>query len=125
MDSDEDVKELLQGLKDERAPVRCTAAYELGKIGSEVAVEHLVALLEDDYISVRICAAEALGHICDKRAIRPLIEVVGNEGLGITDAAVTALQKITGQTFGNPGKWEVWFETMKSANAGSHHDSVE
>ena len=113
MDSGKDVKELLLELKDERAPVRCTAAYELGKIGSEVAVEHLVALLKDDYLSVRICAAEALGNICDKRAIRPLIEVVGNEDLDISDAVVTALQKITGQTFKNPDEWKVWFETMK------------
>jgi HEAT repeat protein len=51
---------LIGALKDENMVVRANAAYMLGEIGDERAVEHLVEALEDEDECVRHAAAQVL-----------------------------------------------------------------
>lgn len=96
-------------LGDERAPTRCTAAYELGKIGDNQAVEHLATVLKDCYFSVRLCAAEALGLIGNREAVGPLIKALGDDDRVFREAVLSALAKITNEFFSTPKEWTDWF----------------
>ncbi|MHC5037897.1 MAG: HEAT repeat domain-containing protein [Planctomycetota bacterium] len=103
-------KAWIQDLCDERAPTRCTAAYELGKIGDHRAVMHLVKALKDGYFSVRQYAAESLGILGNKRAIEPLIAALEDDNLDLREAVAGALAKITNQFFSTSEEWYDWFD---------------
>ena len=62
------VSALVAALRDDRSEVRASAAYALGKIGSEAyaAVPMLTLKLTDPYMDVRILSVYALGQIGSK-----------------------------------------------------------
>jgi HEAT repeat protein len=109
MESGKSTEAWIRDLGDKRAPTRCTAAYELGRIGDNQAIEHLATVLKDGYFSVRQHAAESLGTIGHEDAIGPLIEALEDENQDFRAAVVCALAKITDLFFSSPEEWVDWF----------------
>ena len=72
--------------------VRREAAYALGNIGSERAVELLIPLLSDKDEDVRWAAVVALGRTGSERAVEPLITLLKDED--VRRAAAVALGNI-------------------------------
>jgi hypothetical protein len=71
---------LIKELKAEDRAVRGSAAYALGRIGSERAIEPLLNLLSSDKDSdVRWGAANALGVIGSEGAIDPLLNILSSD----------------------------------------------
>lgn len=62
-----------------RADLRSTAAYVLGVIGGEAALDRLVILLDDPYTNARYNAATGLCRHGDARAIPVLLEMLDPE----------------------------------------------
>ncbi|NEO38881.1 MAG: hypothetical protein F6J90_22085 [Moorea sp. SIOASIH] len=81
-------------LDDNHYDVRRSAAYALGKIGTEVAIDPLIKLLADHDSSVRRSAAEALGKIGTEAAIDPLIKLLDDDDSWVRRSAADALGKI-------------------------------
>ncbi|HYA86903.1 MAG TPA: ankyrin repeat domain-containing protein [Nitrospirota bacterium] len=105
------VEKLLESLKDKEPPVRWEAAMQLGDLKDNRAVVPLInALLSDDHPYVRRRAAFALGELHDLRALDALIKALHDEDSFVSRLASEALEKITGQHFGNDSKkWADWW----------------
>ena len=91
---------LIEALTAKKSSVRWSAAFALGHIGSENAVEPLIEALTTDKDSfVRGNAAEALGNIGDIRAVEPLKRALKDEGewFGekVKDDAFASLEEIS------------------------------
>lgn len=111
--------------------VRKAAAKVLGRIGHIDAVPALLARLRQEgpvrsgrdgliawtldghALVVRTAIINALADIGDSAAILPIVEELENQAKFDTqDAAVRALQKLTGQNFGNNvARWKTWAAT--------------
>jgi HEAT repeat protein len=113
MKSGKSTEDWIRELIDERAPTRCTAAYELGKIGDCLAVDHLTLTLKDAYLSVRYYSAESLGNIGHRRAIPPLIKALTNKDQNFRTIIKDALKKITRLLFSSSDEWRDWFRKTK------------
>ena len=74
--------------------MRGDAAYALGKIGSEKAIEGLIPLLKDSDEFVRFTAAYALGKIGSEKAIEQLIPLLKDSDSPVRLDAAEALGKI-------------------------------
>lgn len=74
--------------------VRHKAAWALGRIRDNHAVEPLIAALKDEAANVKSTAAGALGEIGDNQAVEPLIAELKDETPDVRSAAVKALGKI-------------------------------
>jgi HEAT repeat protein len=72
--------------------VRRSAAYALGGLGSEKAVEPLIGLLKDLKSSVRRIAAEALGRLGSEKAVEPLIGLLKDPDKDVRSSAADALE---------------------------------
>lgn len=70
------------------------AAYLLGKIGDDKAIDTLVTTLKDKHSEVRGSAATALGEIGNVSAVIPLIEVLEDKKAHIYEESLEALIKI-------------------------------
>ncbi len=81
-------------LADKSADRRGGAAYTLGLLGDERAVDPLIAALKDEDAVVRVAAARALGRIGDERAVDPLIGALQDEDEIVREAAAWALGSI-------------------------------
>ncbi|MHC4780643.1 MAG: HEAT repeat domain-containing protein [Planctomycetota bacterium] len=114
MESNKSTEAWIQDLSDELAPTRCTAAYELGKIGDDRAIEHLTSTLKDGYLSVRRHAAESLGTLGHEAAIGPLIEALGDDNEDFRAAVLCSLAKITDLIFDTPEGWVDWFRKSEA-----------
>ncbi|MGB2805070.1 MAG: HEAT repeat domain-containing protein [Candidatus Zixiibacteriota bacterium] len=90
------IDSLTKNLGAKESEVRWSAAYALGSIGSEKAIEPLIeALTKDKESYVRGRAADALGSIGSEKAIAPLIEaLVTDEGSSVRLRAAVALGSI-------------------------------
>jgi HEAT repeat protein len=97
---------LIEALHDEDPKVRNFAARSLGDIEDQQAVEPLIHALQDEDMGVRRDAAGALGKLKDQRAVWPLLDML-KERKPNYQFASEALQKITGQRFGDDLlKWQ-------------------
>jgi HEAT repeat protein/energy-coupling factor transporter ATP-binding protein EcfA2 len=90
------VDSMTKNLKNEDRYVRWRAAYALGKIGSEKAVDPLIgALTTDEDSGVRGRAAEALGELGSGKAVDPLIgALTTDKDSGVRRRAVSALGEL-------------------------------
>jgi HEAT repeat protein len=97
------------GERAEDRDVRRAALESLSELG---ATEGLIAALQDRDEIIRHWAAIRLGWAKEVRAIEPLIGVLGERGYAdLRSAAVAALQRITGQNFGQDHQaWMAWWE---------------
>jgi len=89
------------------------AVRGIGTIGGDKARATLRQVLVSEYEphEVRNAAAYYLGELQDREAIPLLIETMA-KFYYLRPAATVALQKITGQTFGNrPDLWRNWYES--------------
>jgi heme exporter protein D len=66
----------LSHLRNRRAWKRAGAAYALGDMGSQRAIEPLLAALADDSRAVRAAAARSLGRLGAVAAVEPLVEAL-------------------------------------------------
>jgi len=105
------VEKLIESLNDKEPPVRWEAAMKLGDLKDNRAVVPLIsALLADAHPYVRRRAAFALGELHDMRATDALIKALHDEDSFVDRLASEALEKITGQQFGNDSKkWSEWW----------------
>lgn len=96
--------------------VRAEAAISLGKMKAKSAVPALVTALQEADEMVQRQSAKALGDIGATEAVSDLIAVIEREpSTRLSDWAVTALQKITGQKYGNePAAWRAWWTTRST-----------
>lgn len=87
---------LIQVLKDQtqNSTVRVSAAFALGSLGNEEAVEPLIQALNDTDPNVRAEAAIDLGDIGDKRAVEPLIRALKDDNSRVRDYASQGLGEI-------------------------------
>ncbi|NQT80100.1 MAG: HEAT repeat domain-containing protein [Candidatus Aminicenantes bacterium] len=110
------VEPLIVALKDEDRPVRTNAKNALVSIG-EPAVGSLITILEGvdyDVYDVRSFACWALGRIKDVRSIEPLINALKDKYERVRMNASLALEKITGENFGqNHKQWRKWWKKKK------------
>lgn len=104
----------IRDLGNEMPSTRCAAAYALGKIGDEHAVDQLAKALKDGYFSVRMYAVESLGAIGHEGAIVHLIDALEDESLEIRASVVSALAKITNLFFSTPQEWQAWFARQEA-----------
>ena len=74
--------------------MRSSAAYALGKIGTEATIYPLIKLLDHDHYDVRRSAAEALGKIGTEATIDPLIKLLDDDDYYVRRSAAYALGKI-------------------------------
>lgn len=131
------VPDLIKLLSDPDHFVRYQAAEALGKIGSDQATVPLISSLSDPDVDVRQRAAGALGEIRSFKAVGPLIaclkekpmkNVMPGRWARFKSNAVEALEKITGQSFGDYRKaasdpkdqgqeiiqkWQNWWQENK------------
>ena len=71
------INSLIDRLASKEIPVRVSAAYALGSLGSEKAVQPLIkALTTDKESSIRWVAAYALGSLGSEKALEPLIKAL-------------------------------------------------
>jgi HEAT repeat protein len=89
---------LIEELKDESSDVRGWAAYALGEIGSERALDFLIEALADESSLVREGTPMALSRIGSEKAVDPLKNALKDEGAGIygkvKDRVFNSLEKI-------------------------------
>jgi ankyrin repeat protein len=105
------VEKLIESLKDKEPSVRWETAMKLGDLKDNRAVPPLIsALLSDSHPYVRRRSAFALGELHDMRAADALIKALHDEDTFVSKLASEALEKITGQQFGNDSKkWIDWW----------------
>ncbi len=82
------------GLQNQDANVRITAAWALGEIKDSQAVAPLIQALQDRDSWVRSRAAEALGKIKDRQAVAPLIQALQDRDSWVRSRVAEALAKI-------------------------------
>ena len=82
---------LITPLEDDDPEMRRAAAYALGKLGDQRAVEPLRKALYDDHDKVRREAVKSLGQL---KAVEALIEALGNPDDTIRNLAVHALDDL-------------------------------
>ena len=85
---------LLEALNDKDPQLRHGAAWTLGSMKSDKAVDPLLGALADESEHVRAAAAWALGSIKTPRAVDPLIKLTDDEKPRVRMGAVTALGDI-------------------------------
>jgi len=93
--TNEEIKTLIEALKDKDDRLRGYAAYALGWIGDLSAVDPLInAMLADKNKNVSTFAANSLGKIGDIRSIDALINALKNKNHPARDRAALALGQI-------------------------------
>ena len=85
---------LLEALSDEAWVVRMNAAWAVGRLDDNRAVEPLIQLLDDRERDVQIAAAGALGRLDDSRAVSPLLESLDDSEVEVRSAAAWALGRL-------------------------------
>ena len=78
--------------KKDNETVRGDAAFTLGMIGDERAIDPLIEALQDESEEVRINVLRALGMFEDERAIEPLLGMLKSEDSTIRSLAVRGLK---------------------------------
>jgi HEAT repeat protein len=83
------------------------AAWALGSIGQERALQPLLEALHHRAVRVRIQAAEALGALGDMRAVGPLIDAL--DTAHVATRAAAALRRLSGEDYlVEPARWRRW-----------------
>jgi len=81
-------------VRDKRSDIRRVAAWALGQIGSDQAVQYLIDPLGDKNDKVRSSAAEALGKIGSDKPVDQLITALKDERWLVRTSAANALTEI-------------------------------
>jgi hypothetical protein len=77
--------------------------------------ELLINNLRSEDVLLRDRSVTALANLGDRRAIEPLIAVLKDKDEKVRKSAVGALEKITGQKFGdNSTQWKEWWDNNKA-----------
>jgi HEAT repeat protein len=98
---------LVSYLEDGNERVRRWAAYALGNLGDDRAVDRLIRAL-DDGETVRLSALESLAKLGNRRSVEPLIAILDDADVSARRYAATALGRI-----GDPRATEALIDTMR------------
>jgi HEAT repeat protein len=91
--------------------VQAQAAFALGELKEESAIDALAELLKHTELLVRMNAADALGKIGDPKPVSHLIGALKDPEQYMRTAAEEALEKITKYDFGSSyEKWKSWYD---------------
>lgn len=93
---------IVEALKDKDKDIRWCAAWALGNIRSETAVQYLIDALKDEKEDVRRSAAEALGNIRSETVVQPLINALKDEDEDVRESAIVSLAIIKSETAVQP-----------------------
>ena len=116
---------LLKGLESPNADERWMAVDELGQTGDPAVAGPLLRMLQDEDTFVRMATARILGDLDAPIGIPALIEALDDAEPAVREAAMVALQAITGKTFdfdphAGPAdrakrvkSWRQWWEKSK------------
>ncbi len=108
-------------VEDEDWKVRATAAEEIlayqASSADGAVREELQKGLQDEDAFVQRKSAESLAALGDVEAVPALIRFLNHSRRKLrpqeAEAAVAAMRKLSGQSFGNdPGRWQQWWETL-------------
>jgi len=103
--------------------LRTQAAKELGILKATAGIPDLIKALDDRDWLLRIRAATSLAEMGDTRAVPALIRNLEHPMLPVRPAARQALEKITGQEFGDDVQaWEDWWKAESGAEDTAHED---
>ena len=91
---------LLPDLGHANEGIRLVAIYALGETGDSEVVPHLIPMLSDVSLFVRMATAAMLEELQAKAAVPALIDALEDDESAVREAAMVALQAITGQRFG-------------------------
>lgn len=92
--AEKDIEGLIKALGFENNHnIRQSAAWVLGEIGNNKAVEPLIKALDDKKM-VREVAAKSLGEIGDSRAVKPLLKLMKDRNWEVRGTTARALGKI-------------------------------
>ncbi len=91
------VERLSVFLHDADSSVRWSAAFALGEVGGERAVDALLSLLKDEDSFVRWRAAAALGEVGGERAVDALLSLLKDEDSFVRWRAAAALGEVGGE----------------------------
>lgn len=112
---------LLEGLADSDETIRANSAAALSSFGEPgVAQALLDALHKDSSQKVRLAALGALPNAGGFAAFSPILSLLKDPRMApeMKDKAVTSLQSLTGQDFGQDAtKWARWWEQNKATFA--------
>jgi|GEM_PF-1748573 len=118
MQAPEISQSLLEGLSDSQEEVRANSASALGGFHDPpVGAALLQAIHKDPSIKVRVAALRALPGAIGFGAFTPALGVLrdAHASAELKAGAVTALQSLTGQDFGeNAASWSRWWEHNKA-----------
>ncbi|MBC8327673.1 MAG: HEAT repeat domain-containing protein [Planctomycetes bacterium] len=95
-----EISALLRKLQDEDPEVRYGALEKLSAMQDERLLPHLYPLLADPYEFTRFLAAHTFSEWDARPAVPHLVEALLDEVTFVREAAVRALRRITGQSFG-------------------------
>ncbi len=103
---DEAIRALIMTVRNEHEDLiaRGRAAFMLGQLKDQRAVEPLIQALTAPGHQTPVHAAEALGKIGDRRAILPLLTMLNTDNEAFREAALEALKRLghdlrAGETF--------------------------
>lgn len=109
--------DVVQEYLEERSPgVRATAAKALGGLaqyGRKYSGK-LMDALDDSHLCVRLEATEALADLGETEAIPLIVDMLNTKNLRVRQAAVTALQRLSGKSLGYyPEPWHRWWNEQR------------
>ncbi|MCS7016140.1 MAG: HEAT repeat domain-containing protein [Gemmatales bacterium] len=110
------VPQLLQALACDQAVIRQSAIETLARLDQRRVLRPLIALAEDNQapLLARQSAVQALGRTHQRAAIVPLISLLSAELPALREAAATALEELTGLTYGTDlARWQLWWRMHK------------
>ncbi len=98
---EKDFEQLVSELKSTSAENRIDAAWALGELGDQRAVEHLIKVLSDPDDTVRYNVVKALGNLGDNKAVPYLSKALKLEVQPwIVQAIQETINKLTGVQHG-------------------------
>jgi len=105
------VEPLMAALDDKDSVVRLRAAWALGRIGDERAIQKLILTLQDGDWSVRMRAADALGMLGARQATSALLLLLRDKNADVRRHVIAALTKIA-----DPGSADRLGVTLRDAD---------
>lgn len=106
---------LIQRYPQEQADVRAAIMYALGQLRDGEAIETLLQGLHDTDEVVRANAANALANYYNPRTMDALIGSLDDPAARVRDAALEALQLVSGMQFSHDSsRWRLWWHQQQA-----------
>lgn len=107
---------LLDALSAEQMPIRQSAIETLAALPADKVQSALFRIAQDRTMVAlrRQAAVEAMGRLATQASVSSLFKLVRSDSTGVKQAAVQALQDISGQDFGaDLAQWQNWWKAYE------------